>query len=321
MTLKKVNFILFILGLLILSCNKPPKIPLEQAVIFKAITADIGFKSGEVCNNPMAHYAALTIQPLMADGVTFYGDPIYKKIDVFYLNGNIYSSTLNLPSGDFAVISFVLMNDNGTPDDFENDIAVYAIPAANSDYANFVSTTLPLNFTVEAFMKNEIPVQVLCITPSNYPNFGLSWFEFNPIALHALSFYGNLCIDNIPAYENTIYKDQNNGMGLSSKIPAIFKIDVYLDEAFIISYSNESWLGENAVLNIQYPDYEGVDHYKFILSVKVLVGYQLQYMEYYTWTCTDSGELLDEEGQPSLITNGVLDFVVGNCDSTADLIL
>lgn len=319
--MKKVNFILFILSLLILSCNKPPKIPVEQAVTFKAITSDAGFKSGGVCDNPMAHYAVLTIQPLLAGGITFNSDPIYKKVDVFYLNGTIYSSTINLPSGDFAITSFILMNDNGTPDDTENDIAVYAVPTADSEYANFVATTLPINFTVGAFMKNEIAVQVLCITPHNSSNFGLSWFAFNPIAVHMLSFYGNLCIDNIAAYENTIYKNQNNEMGLSSNIPAIFKIDVYLDEAFVISYNNESWLGENAVLNIQYPDYESIDHYKFVLWVKVLVGSQLQYKEYYTWTSIDSGKLLDEEGQASLITNGVLDFIVGSCDSSADLIL
>lgn len=321
--LKKIVFISLILGLLFVSCNKPPTVLLEQEVVFKAITYETEFKSGSsiACENPMAHYALITIQPLLADNATPNGDPIFKSIDVFYLDGNLYSNSLSLPLGNFSVTSFVLMNDNNTLLDTQDDIAVLAVPTAGSDYAEFVSTTLPLNFAVGAFMKNEIPIQVLCVNPANYSNFGFSWFALNPIDVYSFCFYGDLCINDIPGYENTIYGAQNNGDGLGDKIPAIFKIDVFRNNDFLISYNNEDWLGEGSVLCVEYPDYDGLDNYEFILSVKVLVGDQLQYVEYYQWTSTDDGSLLNPNGDLSTITNGVLDFIIGDCDPSADLIL
>lgn len=287
-------------GLIIVSCNKQADIPAEQDVIFKASTATTGFKADD-CDNEVAHYALIEIDGEML------------TVDVFYLDGIIYTNTLKLSSGIHTISSFTLQNDAGTPADYSDDILVKATPLTGSDYAGFVQNSLPFNFDVDAFYKTEINIEILCYEAAEITDFGFAWFAVDQITVRELCFFGDICTEDYMDYTGTLYEDQRNG--LQHDMPAIFKIDVYRNDDFVISYNNESYLGEGAVLCAQYPDFDNsTDEFKFELWVKVMVGSSFEYVLYHTFTTTDDSQL--NSG-----ADGVLDFVIGDCVPDADLII
>ncbi len=287
-------------GLIIVSCNKPPTAQAEQDVIFKASTATTGFKADD-CDNAVAHYALIDID----------GDML--TVDVFYLDGIIYTNTLKLSAGSHTINSFTLQNDAGTPADYSDDILVKATPLTGSDYAEFVQNALPFSFNVDAFYKAEIDIEILCYEATEITNFGFAWFAVDQITVREFCFFGDICTEDYMDYAGTLYEEQRNG--LQHDMPAIFKIDVYRNGEFVISYNNESYKGEGAVLCAQYPDFDNsVDYFEFELWVKVMVGSSFDYVLYHTFTTTDDSQL--NSG-----TDGVLDFVIGDCVPDADLII
>jgi hypothetical protein len=293
--MKKLNYFLLILGLIILSCNKPPEIPQEQDVIFQASLKTGTFKSS--CDNPEGNYALVKI------------DDNVLQVDVFYLNGKIYTNTLKLAPGPHILKEFALVNNEGP-----TDVIVQAIPLAGNPYANFVSKPLPFEFQVAGFFKSEIPIELLCFKPTDYENFGFSWLSLEQITIQELCFFGDICVTDYASYAGSLYESQTNG--LAHDMPAIFKIDVYRNDAFLISYNNTEWLGEGKALCVQYPDYANfTDTFKFVLKILVKDGTSFVYKEFYTWTTTDGNAI------PNIGTDGVLDFVLGTCVPDADLIL
>ena len=138
--MKKLFYLFLIVGLSVVSCNKPEEVPLEQNVVFKANTAVKGFKSSVVCDNPVAQYALIEI------------DGEIKTVDVFYLDGTIYTNTIKLSPGPHVITMFVLKNDNGTPGNTGNDIEVFATPLKDAEFSSFVSEGLPITFSTDAFM-------------------------------------------------------------------------------------------------------------------------------------------------------------------------
>lgn len=290
-------------GLVIVSCNKAPEVPTSQDVIFKAATVASGFKADD-CDNDVAHYALIEIDGNML------------TVDVFYLDGVIYTNTLKLTPGSHTVGSFTLQNDNGTPNDTSDDKIVKATPLSTSDFAGFVQNALPFDFTVDAFFKAEVNIEILCYEAADFNNFGFAWFNVNEITVRELCFFGDICVSDpadLSAYENTIYADQLNGV--RHDMPAIFKIKVYRNNNFLISYNNESYKGEGHALCVQYPDFDNVtDTYKFELWVKVMNGSTFEYVKYHTFTTTDASQL-------NAGADNVLDFVIGTCVPDADLVL
>ena len=64
--MKKSLYLFLILGLTVGSCNKPDTISSEQEVSFSAAAVETGFKtSDDACNNGVANYAIIILQPLL----------------------------------------------------------------------------------------------------------------------------------------------------------------------------------------------------------------------------------------------------------------
>lgn len=298
--MKKLLYLLAIIGLGLTSCNKPEEIPLEQDVVLEVTTAATNFKSS--CDNPVAHYAQITM-----DGTTF-------NVDVFYLDGKIYTNTIKLTPTSHSITMFVLKNDNGTPGNLADDVEVLATPTTGAAYASFVNTALPQTFQVDAFKKNEVKMQVLCFKPTQITNFGFSWFAIDQLTVREIAFFGDFCTKYYADYVGSLYALQSGG--LRHDMPAIFKIDVKRNGNLIATYNNEAWKGEGQTLKVQYPDYHNVvDNFEFDLSILVKVGTTFQYKKFHTWTTTDAGVL------PNIGSDNVMDFVLGSCVPTADLIL
>lgn len=299
--MKKLFYLFLIAGLVVASCNKAEEIPTEQDVVLKISTAASGFKSG-TCDNPVAQYALIEI-----DGTT-------KSVDVFYLDGIIYTNTLKLSVGSHSVTMFVLKNDNGTPTNTSDDFEVLATPLEGATFSSFVADALPLTFTTGAFLKNEVDIQVLCFKPTTITDFGFSWFAIDRIIVREFCFFGDICVADYATYANTLYASQSNG--LQHDMPAIFKVVVFRNGIQVATYNNESYKGEGSALCAQYPDYIGVDDtFKFELWVKVMNGSTFAYVKYHEWT------VLNDANLPNIGTDNVLDFVIGTCVPTADLVL
>ncbi|MCD6178584.1 MAG: hypothetical protein J7K39_01650 [Bacteroidales bacterium] len=298
--MKRLFYLSLILGLILVSCNKPPEIPSIQDVIFQATTNTSGLKSS--CDNPIANFALIEI-----DGIT-------QQVGVFYLDDKIYTNTLKLAPGNHTLNMFVLVNDGGTPDNPDGDIIVQAAPLSGNTFANFVSKPLPFNFKVDAFYKTEIPIELLCYEAADYDDFGFAWFSIEEIAVREFCFFGDICIDDYMSYTGSLYENQRNG--LQHDMPAIFKIDVIRNDNLLITYDNAEWYGEGRPLCVDYPDYSNyTDNYKFVLSILLKEGEEFNYVELYTWETTDAEQL------PNIGSDNILDFVLGDCVPDADLII
>lgn len=328
--MKKLLFLIVLIGLAVSSCNKPENLVLEQDVIFKAVAFETGFKSDEdICNNEVAHYALLTIQAIDESG-----DPVgaseEKTVDIFYLNGTMYTNTLKLDPGTFELTSFLLMN-YGDDNQFDggDDVIVYASPDEGSLNSQIVQG-LPIEFTVGAFMKNEVNIEVLCFQEAFYTDFGFSWFtfDFTNVANNDLVFFGDFCTKYFEDYKGSFYEDQANG--LRHDMPAIFQIEVFrttvdVTREFVGRYNNlyhednSPWFGVGAPLVVPSPDDPSIDEvFEFVLLIYVKVGNSFQIKEFARFTSNDAGGL---NGITDKGGDGVYDFVLGSCVPDADIVL
>ena len=304
--MKKLSFLLVIITVALFSCKKEPTAPATQDVVFNAQTMPTGgLKSS---NSLTVNYAKVVI-----NGTSYYPQ-------VFYLGGKAYTQAIKLPVGTYSVSEFLMMNDNNTPNDTTDDVIVNATPMQGSTYADFVTTPLNINFTVEAFKKAEIHIEVLEFVIVHYQDFGFIWFNAQVNTVREQIFFGDLCVKHPDDYAGSLYANQSNGVQLD--MPAIFKIDVYQNGTFFKSYNNEyhadgtGWYGEGAPLHVLYNDREGeTDHFEFKLFILVADGPNFHYKLFHTWNFDD--DALIPAGNDS-----VVDFVLGNCQATtADLVL
>ncbi len=304
--MKKIALITVLIAAVLFGCKKQTNTPVNQDVVFNASTISTGgLKSS---NSQTADYAKVTIS-----GTTYYPK-------VFYLDGKAYTQSIKLPVGVYTVSEFMLMDDNNTPNDLSDDVILKATPMAGSTYADFVSTPLTINFTVEAFKKAEIPIEVLEFVATNYEDFGFTWFNAQENTVREQLFFGDLCVKHPADYAGSLYANQSNGVQID--MPAIFRIDVYQNGTFFKSYNNEyhadgtGWYGEGSPLHVLYNDRDNeTDNFEFKLYILVADGADFHYKFFHTWTFTDDNMI-------SAGTDGVVDFVLGNCQTTdADLVL
>ncbi len=302
--MKKLALISVLIAAVLFGCKKEETGPATQDVVFtpKKMTKD-GLKSS---NSQTADYAKVVI-----NGTTYYPE-------VFYLNGNTYTQSIKLPVGTYTISEFLLMDDNNTPDDMSDDIILEATPMAGSTYADFVTNPLTFDFTVEAFKKAEIQIEVLDFEAANYQEFGFVWFNAQENTVREQLFFGDLCVKHPDDYAGSLYANQTNGVQID--MPAIFRIDVYQNGTFFKSYNNEyhsdgsGWYGEGAPLHVLYNDRDGeTDNFEFKLYILVADGNSFSYKLFHTWTFSDDQTI-------SAGSDGVVDFVLGNCQLTdADL--
>lgn len=331
--MKKLFYLFLIIGLVVTSCNKPIEIPTtEKEVVFSASMGATNFKSsnGDTpstdCNTSEASYAMIGIN----------GEDPFRVELTINEDGNIITESIKLSDLDLDG------NDDGT--DYQltffalfdsNDDIILGTPLSDAPFGSFVTAGLPVTFTVDGFFKNEVPVQVLCYTPTLIAEFGYSWFAFDVINVREICFFGDICVD-ASDYAGSLYKDQKNG--LQHDMPAIFRVDISMwnEDAndgvgayeIITTKNNETfegsstdafdWLGEGAALCVQYPDYSGTDKIKIDLSVYVKVDGGFAYVNYKTWEFLDNNFLVLVTDQEE---DGVIDFVIGDCVPGADIII
>ena len=265
----------------------------------KAMSKNIGgAKAGDSCFSDQADWAVISI-----DGTTY-------TTDIYYIDGEPFTKAIKLAPGTYHVTDFELYSDHNTADPTD-DGPIAATPADGSDYAGFVTDGVPIEFTVGAFMKTEIPVEVLCFQDFQYQEFGFFWYTYDQIVVRTQCFFGDFCVKNPADYTGSLYAQQSGGLKMD--MPAIFQIEVKRNGQPLKVVNNEVWLGEGQPLCVNYPDLlDSTDNYEFILSILVRVGDNFEYKAFHTWSFADDSMI-------SAGTDGVVDFVLGNCvQSEAD---
>ncbi len=304
--MKRLALLTVLIAAVLFGCKKEETAPATQDVVFTPQTMSTGgLKSS---NSQTADYAKVVI-----NGTAYFPQ-------VFYLDGNTYTQSIKLPVGTYTISEFMLMDDNNTPDDQSDDIILKATPMAGSTYADFVTNPLTFDFTVEAFKKAEVQIEVLNFEAASYDEFGFTWFNAQENTVREQLFFGDLCAKHPADYAGSLYENQSNGLQID--MPAIFRIDVYQNGTFFKSYNNEyhadgsGWYGEGAPLHVLYNDRDGeTDNFEFKLYILVADGNSFSYKLFHTWTFSDD-ETIDAG------SDGVVDFVLGNCQvSDADLVL
>ncbi|MEN8121253.1 MAG: hypothetical protein ABFS35_12940 [Bacteroidota bacterium] len=300
---KTVYLAWFIIMLLFnLSCQKTDNAEpsdKNQGVAFSLNTSTT-LKTSD-CFNKQADYAKIVISS------TLY------KVDVFYIDNKPYTNTIKLDIGEYALTEFMLMDDNNTPDDTNDDILIAATPHEDSEFAIYVEQPLDIPFTVEAFKKTKLGVTVLCYQESDYTSFGFTYFEIGLGVVREQFFFGDFCICRLEDYEGSLYAKQSNGLQLD--MPAIAKIEVWNNGIKTGEFDNESWLGEGQALRVRYLDIiNHQDNFEFKLFVLVKQGTEFNYVHFHSWTFMDD-EIIESGG------DGLVDFVLGNCMPNADLVL
>ncbi len=309
---------MMLIAVALLSCQKEKTDPVtEQEVTFTAtlVTPDVGLKSTTdviPCKSDVPDYAAVKI-----NGLWYYPA-------LFTLDGQLYTQAIKFPVGVYTVQEFFLYkNVGGTTAYDDGDIVVFATPLAGTLYAEFVSTPLEFTFTVEAFKKAQVEIQVLCFQDHLYTNFGFMWFHITEIIVREMCFFGDICLNGnggeppawIPSdYAGSLYAVN----GLQEDEVAIFQVKVYKNGVLLPPpydvFSNESWYGIGAPLCVVYPDNLSlveVFTFEIWVYVKTLSGFG--YQLYHTFTVTDAELWVTGP-------DGVIDFAIGTCSPDSQYI-
>lgn len=251
------------------------------------------------CDNPPADYAMIVIEA-GGETTTHYSD-------VFYLDGKLYTQALKLAPGQYQVVEFVLMHEQGDPNDLEDDMVVNAAPHEGTTYGDMLDNPLPVFFSVFPFEKSEIPIEILCFEEAAYLEFGFTWFRIKEFVARTIWFFGDFCTKNYAQYAGSAYDDF-----LGVDMPAIFQLKLYHNGNVYI-YGNAG--NENMPTGVQYIDRpDVVDQYTLELYILVKVGLNFEYVLFDTWNFEDDDVLTTQLGEgPG--EDGVYDFVLGNCNA------
>jgi hypothetical protein len=301
--MKKLFVLIAALALITYGCKKDQPQPTNQLVDVSftgvPMSKDLGGTKVDACFAFEADWAVITI------------DDVDYTVDVYYIDGVPYTKSIKLTPGQgegtdgkYVMTKFLLYSDYDTPE-VEDDGILAAAPEADADFGQFVIQGLPLDITVQAFNKVEIPVEVLCFEAHQFSEFGFFWYTYDEVVVRKQCFFGDLCVKHPDDYLTSLYAGQDGGLQMD--MPAIFQIEMIRNNVPFGTFNNESFLGEGAPLCVEYVDYlNEVDNYEFILSVLVRIGSGFGYVPFGSWTFTDDGLI-------TAGTDGVVDFVVGNC--------
>ncbi len=217
-----------------------------------------GTKAGDSCFQDQADWAVISI-----DGTSY-------TTDVYYIEGVPYTKSIKLAPGTYQVNLFELYSDHNTADPTD-DGPIAATPADSSYFSDYMSDGVPLEFTVGAFTKIQVPIEVLCFENYEYEDFGFFWYSFDEIIVRTQCFFGDFCVKHPNDYIGSLYAEQSGGLQID--MPAIFQVEIKRNNQPYKVVNNAAWYGEGQPLCIEYPDLLGsTDQYQFILSVLVRDG-------------------------------------------------
>ena len=179
------------------------------------------------------------------------------------------------PEGFFDLVLNVLESfEDGTqtmivkmaPGDYEIDVfevlddkqaILFASPQEGSHYDDLFGFTnnVTLNFSVKAFAKTKVKVDVLCWENYSYREFGYVWQEFNRFKVRTICFYGEVCNGFYNKWHAIADKNPYYGQGYNSHdFPAIITVEIMQEGEVVSVVSNIEWKGEGEPLCIEYLD-------------------------------------------------------------------
>ena len=316
-------------GLYLTSCNKDKDAQNDQQteVQFAIQQTDFtNFKEYNPDEVPMCVDLSMDYVVFVIDdgtNETSYTSPVLNA------NGKLLTQAVKLATGDYTLVSFLVYHDNTPAGAGSEDVIVRAAPDPSGIYWDLMEYPLDIPFTVEAFKKQEILIDVLCYEDLWFQDFGFTWFEMNLVKIERLCFFGDLCVtDDAAAYTGSFY-DLYQDNGIQADMPAIMMVKVYKGTDLIRTFNNEGdfhwvndgsttpyWLGyygEGACMEVYWANDEDLTE-AFTLELYVLraVGSVVDYQMVKTLTINDEYDGL-------MGNDGVIDYVVGNCgDGTAD---
>lgn len=237
--------------------------------------------------------------------------------EVFFLNGKLYTQAIKLEPGTYEVTKFLLTAGIG-------GTIVMATPEAGGEFAEYVTPTVPFDITVGAFVKTEIPIDVLCFVENKYTEFGFFWFNVTEIVVRQFCFFGDICAIDGPYgpsdFAGSLYAGVQGGLQID--MPAIFKIVVKKDGVEVpnspfsnVELVDGAWVySTNSPLCVNYPDKLRTSGEEFTFELWILVPDGIGgfvYSLYHTFTSTDDGPLSTLPG-----ADNVVEFVLGTCNYT-----
>jgi hypothetical protein len=298
--MRKIVLSLLAVAVFFVGCNKDKETeqnPSEASFEFKIEQTDNGFKNDvPECSDLNMDYVKFTIS-----GETY-------KTLIYYVGGEYLTQVVKLPVGDYALTSFLVYNDNGTPDNEDDDILIKASPEPNSTYWDLMANPLDLPFSVDPFYKKQITVDVLCFEDLFYEEFGFTWFNFNDVKIERQCFFGDICTGCYEDYAGSLYEDQPEGIQMD--MPAIFEIRMFKNDEDVPFrvFSNESYLGVGQCLEVYWPNVVDVEEeFTFELWVLLPTGNSFEYRHINSWTFMD-------DDAPATGDDGVTDFILGSCN-------
>jgi hypothetical protein len=279
---------------------------------------DVGLKSTDAaipCKTNVPDFAWVQIRNSLGIVQDYYPA-------LFTLDGKLYTQAIKFPLGTYWIQEFVLYDDvDGVVGIAGSDVVVFGTPHVGGQYAEFVATPLEFSFTVEAFKKAQIEIEVLCFQDHLYTEFGFIWFHITEIVVREQCFFGDICFKHYNDYAGSDYAKQPGGLKID--MPAIMMLKVYKNGSLLPPpydvFTNDvapNW-GEGAPLCIVYPDNLSIAGEVFTVELYIMVkqGVNFPFVLFHTFTFTDAQMI-------PAGTDGVVDIVLGSCNLTApDLLL
>lgn len=271
----------------------------EANIIFSLNEADIQFKVSDLgpqCNDELKmDYAVFVL-----------GDTEYTS-NIQIVNGALQTQAVKITEGTYTLNSFLVFDNNRTPENTSDDILIKAAPQIGSDYYELMANPLDIDIFVHSSNPIEKSVDLLCYDPVYYNEFGFDWTENSGIRIEHQYISGGICVDNINIYKGSLYEKQE-GDNLF-EIPAIFEIHVYkqgVQQALRV-FSNEDWQGEGQSLEVYWPNrLDLTEEFYFELWVLLPTITGFEYLLMNTW------EFTDDQGASTGLDDTV-DFKVGKC--------
>lgn len=262
------------------------------------IKTDIQF-SPKIVSTELKSTVACTGEDVVSAQIVI--DGIEYNPTIQFNNGELLTQAIKLNSGVYVVESFNLLDSQGN--------IVQATPADGSDFAIYVSETVPFELVVPEFDKIEVSIDVLCYNEADFTSFGFNWFNVGQVEVNELLFFGDLCYSP-EIYVGSLY-DQTFDLSLYPfDIIALFEVRTYLKD-------NGQWNPLKTFSNVSNPHAplvtEWFTHsnevldFKFELWVNIHIGQGMfDWVKFDTWEFNSNNPLTPT-------SNNIVDFVIGDC--------
>ena len=282
------------------SCEKNEVVSdnvVEMAFKIHNPSQNASFKNGGDEGLPECNDQATPSYVITTIGGTLYTIPVLSSFDPT-LTQTIKFNLGQLEEEDLVITTFEVYD--------AADNLIWLAPLNGSIYSGWLSNPLDLTFTVEAFKKAQIDIDVLCWVPAEYENFGYNWLAFHKYKVYEICFFGDVC--------TKFYEDWNSE---THDFAAPFTVNIFEtlpdgelgNEVTIIgegANTNVHWEVIDDVLCVEYIDNleDDITDFTAVISLNAPDGTLIELGS----TQVIGGVLVDSG------TDGVFDFLAGGSD-------